>query len=572
MAERVGRAAHRKGPRKRPRGVHGRAVWDLDRQAWCDGEFWFDEVAADKAVAFFPDNLTLTKGEFAGRPFVLEDWQQDDIVRPLFGWKRADGRRRYTRCYVWVPRKNGKSELAAGIALLMLIGDAELGGEVYSFASNEDQARIVFDRATSMVQRSPGLGPLLECFTTSIYCAELNAAFKPISGVPKGKHGFSTSGLVGDEIHEWKNGDLYQFLHDAELSRRQPLEFLISTAGEKGTHGEVIFAECEAILDGTDPDPHTLVVVYAAAPEDDWKDPATWHRANPALGKGKKLDTLAAEAREAMQKPRLENNFRRYQLNQWTEQAVRWLAMDAVDANGRAFGWDHCKGPIGWKDLRKHLKGKRCFTGIDLSSIIDLSAMVHWFPVQPGLEVPVVLPRFYKPGDYLGPNEGHPGEHSKRDKLPYERWRAEGALIATDGNVIDYNYIRKDLLADWECFEIGGIGIDKYNATQFAVDLQNLGLPIEFYSQGIVSMSPPAKELERLSIANAFHHGGHPILRQHAKVVRVKSDEAENIKPVKNEATGRIDGVVGTVIAIGMASLDPGPKVSVYRERGLLVL
>lgn len=560
--------ARRANAQKRPRGVAADAVWDTKRKAWCLADYWFDESAAEKAVRFFPEHLCLTKGEFAGRPFLLEDWQADDIVRPFFGWKRPDGTRRYRRCYVWLPRKNGKSELAAGIGLLVLLGDAEYGGEVYSFASNEDQARIVFDRATSMVQRSATLSGLLDCFKTSIYCAQLNAALKPISGSAEGKHGFSTSGLIGDEIHEWKNGDLYQFLHDAEGSRRQPLEFLISTAGEKGTHGEVVFGECLNILDGTDPDLTTLVVIYAAGPEDDWQDPAVWAKANPALGKGKKLGTLEAEAREAVQKPRLENNFRRYQLNQWTEQAVRWLAIDATDANGRKFGWDYCKGPVPWQDLRAALKGKRCFTGIDLSSIVDLSAIVHWFPVQPGLEVPVVLPRFYKPADYLD-------EHGKRDKLPYRKWATPGrdqALIATDGNVVDYDFLKRDLLADWEAFDIGGIGIDKYNATQFTVDIQKLGLPIEFYSQGIMAMNPPAKELERLVIGNAFHHGGHPILRQHAKVVRVKQDEAENIKPVKNEATGRIDGVIGTVVAIGMATISPPAVETIYRDRGLLVM
>lgn len=551
MPVQVGPAAHRKGQRARPRGVSAEAVWDPDRLCWTVGEFWYDERAADKAASFFPDHLTLTKGEFAGRPFVLEDWQEDDIVRPLFGWKMPDGTRRYRRCYVWLPRKNGKSELAAGIGLLVLVGDAEYGGEVYSFASNEEQARITFDRATAMVQRSPTLSKSLETFKTSIYCGELNAAMKPISGSAEGKHGFSTSGLIGDEIHEWKNGDLYQFLHDAEGSRRQPLEFLISTAGEKGTHGEIVYQECVNILDGTDPDERTLVVIYAADPEDDWTKPATWFKANPALGKGKKLATMEAEACEALQKPRLENNFRRYQLNQWTEQAVRWLAMDAIDPDGdRRFGWDHCKGPIAWDKLRDHLKGKRCYTGIDLSAIIDLSAMVHWFPVQTGLEVPVVLPRFYKPSAYLK-------EHSKRDKLDYVKWQKDGALQVTDGNVVDYDFIKRDLKDDYAAFDIGGIGIDKYNATQFAVDVQNDGLPIEFFSQGIMAMNTPSKELERLVIANGFHHGGHPILRQHAKVVRVKMDEAENIKPVKNEATGRIDGVIAAVVAIGMSILDP---------------
>lgn len=560
MSVQVGQAAHRLGARARPVGVGKVAVWDHDRQRWVDGEFWFDEKAARAAIDFFPNHLTLTKGEFAGKPFLLEDWQAEDIVGPLFGWKRDDGTRRYRRCYVWIPRKNGKSELAAGIALLMLIGDAELGGEVYSIASNENQARIVFDRATSMVQRSPKLASILETFKTSIYCPSLNAAFKAMAGVPKGTHGLSTSGLVGDEIHEWVSGDLYQFLHDAEGARKQPLEFLISTAGESGSFGNMIYDECLDMLDGTNPDPATLVVIYAAGPDDDWTDPEVWKKANPALGKGKNLAGLEADAKEAQRKPRLVNNFKRYQLNLWTEQAVLWLPMDAFDEeNDRRYGWDHCKGDIGWKDLPAALKGKRCFGGIDLSSIVDLSAVVYFFPVQAGLGVPVILPKFYKPEALIR-------EHVKRDKLPYDKWEEIGALTKTPGNVVDYDFIKRDIHADREIFDIANIGIDPFNATQFTVDLQQDGVPIEFFRNGMLSMSPPSKELERLVLANAIHHGGHPILRQHAKVVKVTNDENDNIKPVKSKETGRIDGIVATIEAIGMSSKDPGPAKKSFWE------
>jgi phage terminase large subunit-like protein len=565
MAVRAGKAAHRLGPRARPRGVGALATWDHDRQLWIDGEFWFDEVAAEKAVAFFPKYLTLTKGEFAGRPFVLDDWQADDIVRPLFGWKCSDGTRRYRRCYVWVARKNGKSELGAGIALLMLLGDGELGGEVYTIASNENQARIVFDRATAMVQRSVGLSEHLEPFKTAIYCPQLNASIKPMAGIPKGTHGLSTSGMVGDEIHEWETADLYQFLHDAEGARTQPLEFLISTAGEKGTIGETIFGECVDMLDGTNPDPRTLVVIYAAANDDDWRDPKVWAKANPSLGRGKKLAAMELDAKEAERKPRLVNNFKRYQLNMWTEQAVTWLPFDAVDDEGRKYGWEQCGGKVVWQLLEARLKGLRCFAGIDLSSIHDLSALCYFFPVQAGLTTPTVLPRFYKPEAYIK-------EHAKRDKLPYEKWVAERALKATPGNVVDYDFIRADLIADAAFFQIAGIGVDPYNATQFAVQIGQDGLPVEFFRNGMLSMSPPSKELERLVTSNGIHHGGHPVLRQHAKVVAVQEDATGNIKPVKPKATSRIDGIVSLVEAIGMASKDQGEQLSVYTERGLLVL
>lgn len=569
-------------PRRRaaPHRPAGAAAPVFDRRAgvWREGDFWFDQEAADKAVAFFPRHLCFTKGEWTGRPFELEPWQANDIIRPLFGWKRGDATRRYRRCYVWVPRKNGKTELAAGVAILALVGDGEPGGEVYSIASHEGQARLVFQQAVTMASKSPTLSGDLECFKSSIYCPALNAGFKPLSGKAEGKHGFSASGLIGDEIHEWSSGDLYQFVHDSEDARRQPIEFLISTAGRKGTYGEEVWDECQKILEGVIEDPETLVVVYAASPEDDWTNEATWAKANPNLGVSKKLDTMRANARRARQLPRLENHFKNYHLNIWTEQAVRWLPIDAVDDEGRRFGWDHCAGPLGWRDLEKRLQGLTCFGGLDLSTVKDLSALVWFFPKQPGLETPAMLARFWKPKDVLK-------EHARRDKLPYERWEKEGALVATPGNVVDYAFIQDQIFRDAETFQIaragdseikqgeGGLAIDRWNATETAVKLQQEGLPVVLFGQGFASMSPAAKELERLVMANGFHHGGHPVLRRHAQVVAVETDAAENIKPAKNKSTERIDGVVAGCMAIGIAAKGIGDAVDLddYLKNAVIV-
>lgn len=547
------------------------AWWD--GEVWRDGDYWYDQAAADKAVAFFAQHLTFTTGEWAGRPFTLEPWQELDVVRPLFGWKRADGTRRYRRCYIWVARKNGKTELAAGLALLMLLGDGEPGGQVFSIALEKDQAALVFDKAALMVAHSPSLSGLLEPLKHSIYCPQLNASFRPLSGKPQGKHGLNMSGLIGDEIHEWKSGDLHKFVHDSARSRRQPLEVMISTAGVKGTHGEEVWGECQQILSGEIDVPDTLVIVYAADPDDDWTDPKTWAKANPNLGVSVKLDAVAAECREAQQLPRLENDFRRYTLNQWTDQAVRWLPIDAVDDEGRRFGWDHCAGSVGWRELEAKLRYKRCFGGLDLSAVSDLSALVWWFPVQPGLEVPALLARFWKPADLIT-------AHAKRDKVPYDRLVKEGALLTTPGNVIDHEAIRAQVLKDAETFQIafrnekreageGGLAIDRFDATETAVKLNGEGLPIVLFGQGFVSMSGPAKSLERLVMANGFHHGGHPLLRRHAQAVAIETDAAGNIKPAKDKSTLRIDGIVSTCMALGLAAKDKGPRRSVYEERGL---
>ena len=559
----------------RPRAVGPKAEWD--GAVWREGEFWYDERAADKAAAFFPRHLRLTEGEWAGRPFVLEEWEEHDVVRPVFGWKRKDGTRRYRRCFVWIARKNGKTELAAGIALLMLLGDAEIGGQVFSIASEKDQAAIVFSKATAMVARSPTLSAILETYKQSIYCGQLNASFRPLSGKAEGKHGLNMSGLIGDEIHEWPNGDLYTFIHDSAAARRQPLEFLISTAGTKGTHGEEIWNECQALLAGDIVDPETLVVVYAADPEDDWTSPETWKKANPNLGVSVKVDALAAACRQARQLPRLENDFKRYRLNMWTEQAVRWLPIDAVDDDGGRFGWDHCVGDVAWDDpaFESRLIGKTCYGGLDLSAVNDLSALVWWFPVQDGLDRPVVLCRFWKPGDLVK-------AHSRRDRLPYEAWVKSGAILATSGNVIDYAFIQRQIYQDAERYRVafsgawnreageGGLAIDRWNATETAVKLDQEGIPVVLFGQGFASMSAPSKELERLVMANAFDHGGHPVLRKHAQAVAIQTDPAGNIKPAKNRSSMRIDGIVALIMANGIA-VRPDTTSSVYSERGLLV-
>ena len=575
MAKRVGAAAHRKGPRSRPAYISKSASWDHDRQTWVDGDYWFDQNAADSAVWFFENGLCFTKGEWTGRPFILEGWQENDIVRPLFGWKRPDGTRRFRRCYVWVPRKNGKTELAAGIALLLLVLENEPAAEIYSIASHEGQARLVFNQATTMVEKGrlqeivDEVGAEIRTFKPSIYHSGLNGSIQPLSGKATGKHGLSASGLIGDEIHEWKDGDLYQFVHDSEDARRQPLEFLISTAGKKGTYGEEVWDECQKILDGTIDDPETMVVVYAASPDDDWLSEDTWFKANPNLGVSKKLDAMRANARRARQLPRLENHFKNYHLNLWTESAVRWLPIDAIGDDGKAFGWNHCVGPIDYKALEEKLAGMKCFGGLDLSSTTDLSALTWWFPAQDGLEVPAVLARFFKPAALIK-------AHGERDKLPYKKWVDQGAIIATPGNVVDYAFIQEQIYRDAERFRIahagkanceageGGIAIDRWNATETAVKLGHEGLPVVFFGQGFASMSDPSKQLERQVMSNGFHHGGHPVLKRHAQVVAIETDPAGNIKPAKNKSTERIDGVVSLVMAMGIAAKEQVVKKSFW--------
>lgn len=544
------------------------------------GNYWFDSQAADAAASFFPRYLHFTEGEWAGHPFELESWQEHDIVRPLFGWKRNDGRgtvgseewrrtctRRYRRCYVWVPRKNGKTELAAGVALLALLADGEMAGQVYSIAADKDQAKLVFQKAVSMVGWSDKLSEHLTCFKTSIWCPDLSAAFKPLSGTPEGKHGLNMSGLVGDEIHEWRDGRLYTFVHQSTASRRQPIEFLISTAGERSGYGWETWTYCQKVQTGEIKDEETLVVIYAADPEDDWTDPAVWAKANPNLGVSVKRSYLEAECRAGQELARRENDFKRYHLNIWTEQAIRWLPLHAWDA----CGWADPEKPEGdparndrWRDLPEQMTGRFATAGVDLSATADLTALVWTFPPTEEGGRWVMIPRFFVPEDRIA-------ERVRRDRVPYDEWVKRGALTATPGNVVDYAFVKQQMFDDAERFKAGSIAFDRWNAIQMMVEVIAEGLEGVKFGQGYVSMSGPSKELERLVMSHRLDHGGHPVLRWCAGNVAVETDPAGNIKPAKDKSTERIDGIVAGIMGIGVAITQEADAPSVYEKRGALV-
>lgn len=494
--------------------------------------YWFDHAAADFAASFFRDHLRLTKDKWAGKPFVLEPWQAD-IIRALFGWKRADGLRRFRRLVAWLPRKNGKTELAAGLGLLMLVGDGTIGPEVYAIAKDKDQASIVFDKAAAMVAMSPQLGRDLTVFKSAIFCQALQGAIKPLTGNAEGKHGLNASGVIGDEVHEWPDGRLYTTVHQSEAARDQPLEVLISTAGirERG-YGWELWQECQEILSGKIHDPETLIVVYAADPEDDWTAESTWAKANPNLGVSVSLDYLRSECRKARNNPRLENDFRRYHLNQWVGQAVRWLPIHVWD-QGRRRDWRDETG----------LVGRRCHVGIDLSSTRDITAAVYVFePEHQGGVVDVVC-RFFVPADTVE-------ERVRVNRVPYDAWIRDGALATTPGNVVDYEAVIATILADGERFDIAGAGVDRWNSSHFTTRLSDQGFDagkIVLVGQGYASLSEPSKALEKLVYAARLDHAGHPVLRWMADNVAVSTDPAGNIKPNRPASTEKIDGIAALI-------------------------
>ncbi|MEM7619776.1 MAG: terminase TerL endonuclease subunit [Pseudomonadota bacterium] len=531
-----------------------------------DGDYWYDTATAEAAVNFFSDHLRLTKGKWARKPFHLEDWQKEKIIRPLFGWKRHDNSdpakctRKYRQVYVEVPKKNGKTELAAGIGLLLLVGDGELGGEGYAIANNKNQAMIAFSVASAMVNYSPTLPEHLELFKTSIYCPSLNSGIYPLSGKPEGKHGKNPSFIIGDEVHEWVDGQLYSFLATGMAARSQPVEFLITTAGKRQGFGFEFHNKMRKISEGVVDEPETLVVRYGADFEDDWQDPNVWIKANPNLNVSVNMDYLERKYRIAKEDPTEENEFKRYHLNLWTEQDVRWLVMDKWMACSRNKNDTEL-----WSELRDEMRGRPCFGGVDLSSTEDITAVVWVFPPAGGDNKWVIVPRFWIPNDnvYL---------RVRKDRVPYDKWLAWGAMEATEGDVIDYDFIEAAINEDAEIFDVQSIAYDPWRATQLVNNLLGAGRPMIKFSQTIHNFAAPTKEFKRLVIKGEFEHGNHPVLRWMASNIAVKTDPNGNERPAKDKATERIDGIVAAIMALGLATQGDGTEDFFPADYGMVSL
>ena len=524
--------------------------------------YYFDSDAAERALGFFqgdkkgPGPLTHVKGELAGEPFRLAKWQAG-VVANLFGWKRkSDRTRRYRECLIFIPRKNGKTTFAAGLLLCALFNDQEPGAEVYGAAAKREQAALVFDQAAGMCRNEKVLMDRVVIYgglnqTKSIMLKDHSGSYRTISADANTAHGFNSHFVVVDELHAQPNRNLVDVLATSMGSRRQPLLVCISTSDfeRPGSICNEKHAYASNVRDGVIEDPSFLPVIYEATIDDDWTDPNVWAKANPNLGVSVKREYIERECRKAQEVPGYENTFKRLHLNIRTEQAVRWLPMDA---------WDECAGVIDPEALR----GKRCFAGLDLSNKIDLSALVLLFPDDDY----AVLPFFWVPEDTARIRES-------RDRVPYLQWIREGLIEATPGNVIDYAFIRHRINELKALYDIQQIGYDPWNATQLALQLKDDdGMAMVEFRQGYISMNDPSKEFEVLILARKLNHGGNPVLRWMASNATVKRDPVDNIKPDKEKAPERIDGIVATIMALGLNMVSTTEAGSVYDERGLLSL
>ena len=513
----------------------------------------YDKGRADHAVDFI-QNLEHTTGRWAGRRFKLMPWQER-LVRDLFGIVKPNGKRQFNMAYIEVPKKNGKSELAAAIALYLTIADFEPSAEVYSCAADKDQASIVFRTATSMVERNSALSQVVKIVpsTKRLIYGGLNSFYRVLSSESKTKHGFNTHGVIFDELHAQPNRDLYDvMLHGSGDAREQPLFFIITTAGtDRNSICWEVHQKAQDIIEGRKIDPTFYPVIYGVADDDDWTDEKVWAKANPSLGITIDIEKIRVACESAKHNLAEENLFRRLRLNQWVKQTVRWMPMDKWDACDIAFD-------------SKQLEGRECYAGLDLSSTTDVTAFVLVFPPQTEDEKYLVLPYFWIPEESLT-------ARVRRDHVPYDIWRQQGFLAATEGNVIHYAAIEKHIEDSTAIYNIKEVAFDRWGATHLVQNLQGMGLTVIPFGQGFKDMSAPTKELHKLVLGGEIAHAGNPVLRWMADNVNIELDPAGNQKPNKAKSTERIDGIVALIMAIDrcMRKLEHEGK-SIYDERGLL--
>lgn len=515
--------------------------------------YYFDRVEAERAVRFIETQVIHIEGAYAGQPFILERWQRLKIKK-FFGWKRRDNcTRRYRKLFVFLPRKNGKTALAAAIALYLQFADREAAAQVVCAAADKDQARIVFNMASEAVKANPLLRAMSTVYRTSIFCPGTNSVFKVLSKKPNTKHGANTHGAIIDEVHAIEDRELVDVITTGTIARRQPVTVFLSTAGHDKTHFfYALYEYAKSVERDPSIDESWLSVIYEADPEK-WKDPEEWRRANPNFGVTMNMESFEEDFRQACEIPAYENTFKRLRLNIWTEQDSRLIPMDR---------WAQCFFPE-WSG--EGLEKQPCYAGLDLASTTDLAAYVLAFPPRPDRDFFDIKAHFWFP-------EGNLGIRRRRlGATDVEPWARAGFIELTEGEVIDYDRIRARLNADSEIYNIKEVAIDRWNATQLATQLDGDGFTVVPTGMGFATLSDPTKFLLGLILQRRLNHRNHPVLSWCAANVGAEQDAAGNIKPSKKRSKEKIDGVMATVLALSRALVNTKAD-SVYKKRGVITI
>lgn len=510
----------------------------------------FDPAAGQHILDFFRF-LRHSKGEWAGQVIRLEDWQQA-LLWIGFGWMRSDGKRRFRTHYWELARKNGKSTIAAGVGLYLMIADGEPGAEIYSAATKRDQARITHQEATRMVKASPALKRRVTCFRDNLHIRDTATKFEPLGRDADSMDGLNIHGAIVDELHAHKSDEVWGVLETATGARRNPLMFAITTAGfNQSSFCFQLRDYAIKVLDGILVDDSFFGVIYTLDEGDDWTDESNWVKANPNLGISVDVDDLRNKAAKARAIGTALTHFLTKHLNIWTNADELWLSPDK---------WKSCAGEV----EEAALAGKTCYGGLDLSNTLDITAWVLVFPPDEECDHYRVLPRFWVPEERIQ-------ERKRNDRVPYDVWERQGYIEATPGETIDYEYVYARMDADAQQFDIIDVGFDRWGSAQVYQWAEKAGMVMVQVGQGYQSMSAPMKEMERLIVNGSLMHGDNPVLTWMAHNLVAMRDPAGNIKPDKRRSREKIDGMVALIMALDRATRhDPEAGRSVYEDRDVL--
>lgn len=527
-----------------------RHVSDLERKDW---PYRFDDAKAERRCKFI-ELLPHTKGEWASRRenLKLSPWQCF-IVCSLFGWVEKKGEwRRFREAYIEVPRKSGKSFLAAAIGISIFADDGEFGSEVYSGATTEKQAWQIFRPAQLMARRTPDL---CEAYGITVNASTLTiqsngSRFEPLIGNPG--DGASPSCALIDEYHEHPTPALYDTMVTGMGARQQPLTMIVTTAGNNLAgpcymkRNEV----CKA-LEGQIKNDRLFGLIYTIDDEDDWTSEEALHKANPNFGVSVKADYLIDRQLQATQTALLQNPFKTKHLNIWVGAYQAWMNM---------IKWGEC-GTLPRKSLGE-LEGRRCFAGLDLASKVDIAALVLLFPPVEDDPLWHVHGRYYLP-------EAAIEERRSANVSHYDAWAKQGLLMLTPGEVLDFDFVKEDLRVFSSAYAVKEVPFDPWQATQLATEMLKERAPMVEYRPTVAHFSEPMKELEKLVLQKILAHGGCPVLTWMISNVVARADKKDNIYPVKEVMDNKIDGVIALLMALGRAIVHAS---TVYESRGIMML
>ena len=500
---------------------------------------YFDSTAAFAPIKWISTSCTITEDGIsvkADQKLRLEPWQQA-FLWILFGWRRADGTRRFRTVYAELARGNGKSKLASAIALYILVGEGVQGSAVYSIATTLQQAKVVFDDSVLMAakSKSPAL-KALRSLQNNLHIPGTATVYRPLASDEGTLDALKPNLIVVDELHAHKTKGPWNKVKTSAGKKPGSLTLAITTAGYD--RHSVCFEQrtyAEKVLNGIFEDDSYFAWICALNKDDDPFDQRNWYKANPNLGVSIELQTLIDAAKQAQLIPSEYNEFLRMRCNIWTESSVLWMPMDKWDLCNQA-----CDPAL--------LKGRTCFGGLDLATTIDIAALVLLFP--PTTDDPKwrILPHFFLPKDNIA-------ARVKRDGVPYDHWDRLGLFQLTPGDVIDYEYIRATVQNLGDLYDIREIGYDRYNAQQIVTQLTGDGFTMVPIGQGTASMFAPTKHFMELVLRKEIAHGGNPVLRWMMSNMVCTTDAAGSYKPDKEKSTEKIDGIVAAIIALARGML-----------------